>query len=254
MTVVVRPTRRGRRFAAGLLADRSGAALLEFGFSLPLLLGIGLYGVESANLALANLRVSQIALNLADNASRVGAQNSDNRQELREIDLNDVLTGTKLQGEAWELTKRGRITLTSLEEWDGRQWIHWQRCIGLKSGTKWDSSYGTTDKANGRSGKKKKSGKGPDDNDEDDFDFDGTEVPGGMGPAGSRVTAPDDSGVMFVEVNYQYKPVVSDKWLPGSTRIHYTASLIVRDRRVFERIYNPSPAATPKTCDLYSEA
>lgn len=246
---------RPRRLARRLLADRSGAALLEFGFSLPLLLGIGLYGVESANLALANLRVSQIALNLADNASRVGFHNADNREELREIDINDVLTGTKLQGDAWELTKRGRITLTSLEEWDDDQYIHWQRCIGMKKGTGWDSSYGATDVNNGKSGKKKKNGKGKDDEDEDDYEFDGTKISDeGMGPAGARVQAPQDSGVMFVEVNYEYKPVVSEKWLPGTTRIHYTASLIVRDRRIFDRIFNPQPAATAKTCDKYSEA
>lgn len=219
--------------------DRSGLALLEFALSLPLVLGIGLYGVEVANLAITNMRVSQAALNLADNASRVGLTVSTNSVQLREIDINDVMAAVRIQGKALDLTTRGRVILSSLEEQNNNQVIHWQRCVGMKSGTGYDSpaaerttiTDGTdTQPAN-----------------------DGTIIPGGMGPAGAKVTAPDDSGVMFVRVNYEYKPLVSTKWLPGgSARIEYTASFIVRDRRLFDQIYNPSPAATPMTCNLYT--
>lgn len=227
-----------RTFARRLRRDLSGVALVEFGMSLPIVLGIGCYGVECANLALANLRVSQAALNLADNASRVGSLQADNSTQLREIDINDVLTATRLQGASWQLTKRGRITLSSLEEQGGKQYIHWQRCLGLKKGTGYDSRYGTASVTAGTA-------TGP--------AYAGKEVPGGMGETGAKVTAPPMSGVMFVEINYDYAPVISSLWLPRSqARIHYIASFIVRDRRVFDQIYNPLPTATRYTCDRYT--
>jgi Flp pilus assembly protein TadG len=47
------------RSALRLSRDRSGLALLEFALSMPIVLALGLYGVETANLALANLRISR---------------------------------------------------------------------------------------------------------------------------------------------------------------------------------------------------
>ena len=236
---------RNIRQAIGSLArlqrDRSGLALLEFAFSLPLVLGIGLYGVETANLALANLRVSQTALNLADNASRVGLQSSLAVQQFREVDVNDIFQQIRAQTSNWELTNRGRITLSSLEEKSGNQVIHWQRCIGMKNGTNWDSSYGKTTASAGSDQSAANSG---------------TVVAGGMGPTGAKVTAPPASGVMFVEINYDYKPVVSSLWLPGGTaRINYIASFVVRDRRDFAQIYNPQPSVASgsrMTCNRYT--
>lgn len=224
--------------AGKVLRDRRGLALLEFALGLPLVLGIGLYGVETANLALANLRISQIALNLADNASRVGMLQSNNTSQLREIDINDVLTAARIQGAPWDLTTRGRIIVSSLEENNGNQVIHWQRCLGTQSGADYTSHYGTTTVSAGTDTTSATSG---------------TVVNGGMGPTGDKVTAPPGSGVMFVEVNYLYKPVVSTAWLPGGVaRIHYIASFVVRDRRVFTQIYNPQPAATRYTCNRYT--
>lgn len=231
---------RSRRSIAALALDTSGLALLEFAYAMPLIMGVGLYGVETASLALANLRVSQAALTLADNASRVGVDD-ESSQQLREVDLNDVLQQVRIQASTWELTSRGRITLSSLEEKGGKQVIHWQRCIGLKKGPNYDSSFGTTDALDGTDTQPSN---------------DGTVVIGGMGDAAAKVTAPPGSGVMFVELNYDYKPVVSERWLPGgSARLHYVASLIVRDRRDFTQIFNPNPQVAPAnkmTCDRYT--
>lgn len=217
--------------------NRSGVALVEFGFSLPIVLSLGCYGVECANLAMANLRVSQIALNLADNASRVGSMQSDNTSQLREIDINDVLTASRLQGAPWDLTNRGRITVSSLEENGGKQYIHWQRCLGTKSTSDYTSHYGTTSILSGSQA---------------GVAFQGTQV-AGMGPTTAQVTAPPSSGVIFVEINYDYAPVISSLWIPnGFARIRYIASYVVRDKRVFDRVYNPSPTATPYTCDRFT--
>ena len=225
------------RLMRAIARDRSGVALIEFAYSLPVVLGLGCYATEVANLMVMNERVNQITLNLADNASRVGDMQSDNSSQLREIDVNDVLTAARLQGEKWGLTSYGRITLSSLEERDGKQFIHWQRCLGLRKGTNYDSRYGVASTDSGTQPLPSTPGK---------------EVTG-MGDAGKTITAPPDSGVMFVEINYDYQPVVGTAWLPeGVLRLHYIASFIVRDKRVFNQIYNPAPTATRYTCDRYT--
>lgn len=225
-----------------LAADRSGLALLEFAFSLPIVLGLGAYGLEISNLALLNVRVSQIALNLADNASRVGIYNTLQAQQLREVDVNDVLQAARYQGTSISLTTNGRIILSSLENvkqsYDSVavQRIHWQRCLGLKSGTGYDSSYGTTLTTDGTTG-----------NAADD----GTVAASGMGDPGAMVNAPANSAVMFVEIDYLTKPLFGT-WLTAPARLHYIASFIVRDKRDFTQLYNPSPTATKSTCNLYT--
>lgn len=229
--------------------DRSGLALLEFAFALPLVLGLGAYGLEVSNLALLNLRISQIALNLADNASRVGTYSTLSTQQLREVDVNDVLQAARYQGASIGLTTNGRIILSSLEKVNqpydvagsaAEQRIHWQRCLGLKGSaaadSAYNSSYGTTTITDGTDAIAA---------------YDGTPKPGGMGPTGGLVNAPDNSGVMFVEINYLTKPLFGT-WLTAPARLNYIASFIVRDRRDFAQLYNPSPAATRLTCNVYS--
>lgn len=236
--IALRPDRRtaaASAFARRLWRNRSGVALIEFAFSLPIVLGIGMYGVETANLALTNLRISQIALSLADNASRVGTMSTLNTVQLREVDLNDVFQATRLQGAGIKLTTFGRVILSSLENPSGTQNIHWQRCIGLMRGTGYDSSYGTTTTSAGTDATTGNAG---------------TAAPNGMGDAGEMVIAPSGSGVMFVEINYLYQPVVGS-WLFGTPRIHYIASFIVRDNRDFSQLYNPAPTAARATCNLY---
>jgi Flp pilus assembly protein TadG len=231
------------RTAGRLGSDRSGLALLEFALGLPLVLSLGLYGVETANLALANLRISQIALNLADNASRVGIASTLNTVQLREVDMNDVLQASRLQGAKINLSKYGRVIVSSLENPSGTQRIHWQRCFGLMKGADYDSSYGTTKVTDG-TGNPTTTNRGTDVST-------GKGTNAGMGDTGAKVTAPLNSGVMFVEVNYQYQPIAPD-WLTGPKRLHYIASFIVRDNRDFTQIYNPNPAAVGSTCDKYT--
>ena len=222
--------------------DRSGLAMLEFAFTLPIVLGIGAYGLETANLALMNMRVSQIALSLADNASRVGTYSSLTSQQLREVDVNDVLQAARYQGSNISLTTNGRITLSSLEnvqqsyDTTAVQRIHWQRCLGVKSGTNYDSSYGTTTTTAGTTNTSTNAG---------------TTVASGMGDAGAQVNAPSGSGVMFVEINYLTKPLFGT-WLTSPARIHYIASFIVRDRRDYSQLFNPTPTATAATCNLHT--
>jgi len=236
---IVRLTRR-------LAGEARGRALLEFALTLPLVLGVGAWGTEMAWLAITNLRVSQVALNLADTASRVGLTGNSGITQLREADINDVLTSARLQGMPLDLTNRGRITISSLEQLTaGNQYLHWQRCLGKRAGTGYDSNY---DRSNGTMDRGDGVGTSP--------SSAGVAQPNGMGDtSATKVNAPVGSGVMYIEVSYDYRPVFSSAWVPGgaaATRIRYTASYVVRDRRDFNQIYNPSPAAPQYFCDLYT--
>lgn len=230
--------------------DRRGVSLVEFAFAFPLIFTVGGFGIELSYYALCQLKVSQYALNLADNASRVGVVASNGVSQLRETDINDVLQATRLQGEAIGLTQNGRITLSSLErvsqsyDTTTTQRIHWQRCIGLKKGTGYDSSYGVAKITAGADAPDTWKAAADD-------QYAGYATTTGMGDAGAAVTAPDDSGVMFVEINYDYQPLLGSLFM-GPTKIRYVGSFIVRDNRDYSQITNPAPKATASTCNLYT--
>lgn len=226
-----------RRF----LAATRGVAMLEFALATPLVLVLGCYGIETANLAIVNLRVSQIASNLADNGSRMGAMTSLSTVQLRELDINNALQAARLQGAPFDLGTHGRVTMSSLENvrqsYDTAvvQRIHWQRCFGLKRGTGYDSSYGTTSVAAGTDATKANAGT----------------ASTGMGDPGAVVTAPSGAALIFVEVNYQYQGLFGTTFLKPA-KLRYVASFIVRDRRDLSQLFNPAPTATRSTCDKYA--
>jgi Flp pilus assembly protein TadG len=230
------------RACGHLYQDRRGLALTEFALTAPIMITVGGYGLELANLSLSNMRVSQIAQNLADHGSRVGLTSSLATTQLRESDINDILIGARIDGAPIDLTTYGRVTLSSLENvqqsWDtvAVQRIHWQRCIGLKRGAGFDSTYGTTNTTAGTQASST---------------YAGTTAASGMGATGAKVSAPNGMGVMFVEINYAYQPLFGSLFVPTQT-IAYTASFIVRDKRDYSKVYNPAPAATLSTCDLYN--
>ncbi len=211
---------RMTRLLQRLARSRRGAAVVETALLLPTVLFVGLGGIELTNLALSNLRVSQIAAQLADNASRVSADAALPLPVIREQDVNELFASALSKGEKINLEQRGRIILSSLET-EGpanQQIIRWQRCVGKK---KIDSSYGKQ----GQTGS----------------------AFTGMGPAGEQVSAPPGGAVMFVEIAVDYEPIVMGQWL-GPRTIKFHSSYIVRDDRELDQIYNPEPKATPLLC------
>jgi len=235
LTRLTQPLRR-------LRGDRSGVALIEFAFAAPVVLALGLYGAEMGNQALTHMQISQIALSLADNASRMGQLQAGNIEQMREADVNDAFQAARLQGKTLKLGTYARITMSSLENvqqsYDATapvQRIHWQRCMGMKSATDYQSSYGTTTITAGSTATQADAG---------------TTASSGMGDTGRKVVAPSGMGVIFIEVNYEYQPIVSS-WLAQPFRMHYVASMIVRNNRDFRQIYNPANSATPSTCNLF---
>jgi hypothetical protein len=200
--------RRCRRVLARLAGDRSGISMVEFALALPFFLGLGSMCVEIAYMASINMQVSQIALSVGDNASRLGqTDNSAVAPTVAESDIDSVMFGALKQGAGFDFADNGRIVLSSLEKdpVTGKQYIHWQRCAGnLAHG----SNYGNDTNNNGLSG---------------------ISFPDGLGKVGHQVKASDGEAVMFVEVFYTYHPL-----FPGfySDR-HFTreAAFVVRDDR-----------------------
>lgn len=212
---------RAARLSRRLIVAQSGTSLVEFALVFPLLISVSGGGLELANYTILRRQISDLAGQIADNASRVGSRTELQTTQLREVDINDVFAGAQLQAGPIDLKKNGRVILSSLERnADGGQWIHWQRCYGEKSHA---SSYGLQD-----AGKT------------------GTSFPG-MGPASARVKASAKTGVMFVEIAFTYKAIVPF----GSNvfgDIKERSSFAVRDNRDYSRVYNPSPAAPVSTC------
>ncbi len=207
-----------------LLRNRSGVAMVEFAMGAPFLLTAGLWGAEEANYALVNMKVSQLAEHIADNASRVGDTSTLQNRRIYESDINDVIYGAQMQAAKLNLYDNGRVIISSLEVNDSNnQYIHWQRCRGMKT---YVSPYGVQGANFGQAG---------------------------MGPSGEQVTAEPDDAVIFVELNYTYQPLISAKFL-GSLDIKAISSFTVRDNRDLTQIYQrdatkPDPV---QNCNLHT--
>jgi hypothetical protein len=196
------------RLLKSLARDRSGISLVEFALSLPLVVTLGMFGMEIAFMATANMQVSQLALAVADNASRLGqTDNSAVTPTISEDSINAVMQGAKKQGESLNLEQNGRIILSSLEKdaGTGKQYIHWQRCFGALDR---DSSYGNDTTLNG---------------------LNGPNITG-LGKPGRQVTARDGQAVMYAEIYYTYQPLFGDMFI-GDVTFKQEAGFVVRDDR-----------------------
>lgn len=199
-----------------LRTDASGISLVEFALILPILLTLGLYGTELARMANTKMKVSQIALSLADNASRLGqTDNSGVTPTITENDIAAVLNGAIRQGQSIDMLENSRIILSSLEYDDpsGRQYIAWQRCIGDLERT---SRYG---------------------DDADNNGLVGDEITG-MGDGATQITAQSQSAIMFVEIHYEYQSLWDDPYGSGDGAFYQEAAFLIRDDR------NLSPGLT----------
>jgi hypothetical protein len=227
-------------FLRRLGTNASGTAMTEFALSLPLLLTAGLYGAETANLALVNMRVSQLAIHIADNGSRIGDTSQITNKSIFESDVNDLLAGSNIQGGGTlNFYEHGRAIISSSEVFDstiscahggcphgphpdGTIFIHWQRCKGKKA---WASHYGVEDAI----------------------------IPSGIGPVGLEVLPDPGNAVIFVEVAYDYQPLVSSRFF-GPTTITAVSSFVVRENIDLSGLQqrNPHSPDAPAYCNIYS--
>jgi hypothetical protein len=202
--------RQLRRKARTLVRDQSGVTLIEFAFALPILGTMSFYGLEIAYMASVSTQVSQIALSVADNASRLGqTNNSASTPSVAEADIDAVMYGALQQGAAFDFEDKGRIILSSLEVDDatGRQYIHWQRCVGDLDRA---SSYGDDEAHNGLTGAELE----------------------GLGEPGREIAALPGRAVMHVEVYYAYEPLLAGLFVDEEeVEFRQEAAYVVRDRR-----------------------
>ena len=195
--------------------DEVAVSTIEFALLLPVFMVLGLTGVELAYRFTVEMQVSQTAISLADNASRLGqTDNSSVTPTVTEADIDSIISGAMRQGGSYSLAQRGRIILSSLElhEATGRQFIHWQRCRGELDRP---SAYGDDDADNGL----------------------GQKTITGVGPAESQVRASAKTAVMVAEVYYEYEGLISGL-AANNAVIREEAVFVIRDDR------NLSPGVT----------
>lgn len=215
-----------------LRRDSRGVAMVEFAFIAPIILLLGLVGIEMANFAITHMRISQAAMHVADNASRIGDRDQLAAQRIYESDVNDLFVGVNIQaGGQIDLLRNGRVIVSSLERnADGGQMIRWQRCMGLKQA---NSAYGTQ----------------------------GTGATGtgfaGMGRSGRELQAEAGQAVMFVEIIYDYQPLLRNSFTaPYITppEIRSNAAFTVRGARDLTGVYQRTPAASVASCSQFRAA
>ena len=205
--------------------DRSGLAMIEFAYSLPLLSVMIMTGGELTNFTSVRMRISQVVIHVADNAARMGSGSLLSVKTISETQINDLFTGANLQGGKLNLLANGRMILSSLQDHDNgvplKYGLKWARCRGAKNPT-WaysenSPSWGAID---------------------------------GWGPTGSQVTAPSGGATMVVEIFYTYQPIISAKVAPKTTMTEI-AAMTVRDNRDLTTIYN-TEGATASSCSTFS--
>jgi Flp pilus assembly protein TadG len=219
-----------RSFLRRLRADRSGMAMVEFALCLPFVVGVAMTGAELTNFTTVKMRMSQLALQVADNASRIGTGTVTTTTTISEAQINDMLTGAGYQSGKLNVYSNGRIIVSSLETDPantGKYRIRWQRCRGSKVVT---SSYGVQ----------------------------GANNLTGITLNGQLITAPTSTAVMIVEISYNYQPIISSAFIPRST-LTETAAMVVRDNRDMTGptggvgIYN-NENVTASACSIYSNS
>ncbi|MGB3797092.1 MAG: TadE/TadG family type IV pilus assembly protein [Alteraurantiacibacter sp.] len=199
---------RIRSLVQALRTDTRAVSTIEFALILPVFLGLGLTGVELAYMSTVNMQVSQTAISLADNASRLGqTDNSSVTPTVTEADVDSIMSGAMRQGESYDLSGKGRIILSSLEYDDttGLQYIHWQRCQG---DLERDSIYG---------------------DDEDNNGLGSAEIEG-VGLDDNLIRAAPGSAVMVAEIYYEHDGIL--KGTIGETAMFREEAIFaIRDDR-----------------------
>lgn len=183
----------------------SGLALIEFALLLPVMLLLGLGGLELSSLTGAYMRVNSIAIKTADNAARI-------RSSIDEADVNELFLGAKTMGAKIDFANHGRIILSSIEPVMNaatppavvNQYLRWQRCTGASSA---NSTHGA--EGDGATGTAQAAGYGL--------------------PGKQKIKAAANTAVMLAEVVYDYQPLLSSRWF-GTITIRVSQSITVRER------------------------
>lgn len=217
-----RPTVARRWRWTSIARDTRGLAMIEFAIAAPVLITLGLGGAEITNMAIAQMRVNQVATSVSDNVARV-------RNSITEADVNEVLLSATLLG-GRDFTANGRVVVSSVEPngqtgTDAGQYIRWQRCTGALNLPQSQPKYGLQ-------------GKGKTDNSLQS-----------LGTAPKTIKATAGSALILVEVTYKYQPLVSASFL-GTPVMRSEAVYNVRERN--DQTLGTAAGATPSVCTTYA--
>jgi hypothetical protein len=177
--------------------DNDGMAAVEFALTLPILVSLIMYASEAANMAYTSQKLGDIATLSADSISRI-------RLSISNGDVTDAFGGIKILGDSINLRNNGRIIVSSVQPvLDGsgnvtNQKVRWQRCTGALAK---DSSYVVGNNL-------------------------GT---AGIGVTGRKIAATKDSELIYVEVYYTYRPLISSAFF-GTPEMSAVAAMSVRER------------------------
>lgn len=218
--------RTSMRTARAFIRDRRGVSFLEFALALPVFTALFLSGAEVATFVTTKMRISQLALHVSDHTARIGAGSLLAAKTISEKQVNDVLTGAGVQGGRLNLYTNGRVIVSSLEPDpanSGKYKIVWQRCQGVKNVT---SSYGVQGASN----------------------------LSGMGPTGQVVTSPSTGQAIYVEIYYEYQPIIKSRYAPAAN-MREIAAMPVRDTRATTggvTALTNTENVTSHTCNLFT--
>jgi hypothetical protein len=217
-------TGRITNFIVRLKANQSGVAMLELAGALPFFVTLSIGGLEIANMSLSNMRISQMAMMVADNAGRV-------RISIDETDVNEVMVGARFSGTEMNFGPKGRVILSSVEANNQASpntgyTIKWQRCFGQKNSV---STYGVEGAGATNSS-----------------------MATGIGPTGRKIIPVPGSALMFVEVFYEYQPLINNLFYAPQV-MNFTAAFNVRERSS-NSITNVAnlPASQKRLCSTFS--
>ncbi|MFM2371920.1 MAG: hypothetical protein RIS85_1642, partial [Pseudomonadota bacterium] len=86
----------------------AGISTTEFAVVVPVFMTLGMYGTEISWMTIAEMQASQVAISLADNASRLGqTDNSGVTPTISDESVQNVLTGALLEGQTMNMEQDG---------------------------------------------------------------------------------------------------------------------------------------------------
>ena len=110
----MRRVRSAGRLLRRLRRDRAAISAVEFALVTPLMMTVGLGTIELANMTLVYTRVSQVAIQVADNTSRAKQATGSSGAMMREYDVNDAFAQASLVYSWLDLYNYGRVIFLRL--------------------------------------------------------------------------------------------------------------------------------------------